>query len=156
LLYRAGISPELVSRLALRVRGLMRVGDLAAAAQTFGPEERAILGRRFESLVGDSPELHSFVSDCLDHLGSAADLTGFYLHLVHVTRMMQLLTLARRIPFAPPTGSPSAASRQRKKVARQPNARAAKKRKTASAGRRRVKRPARKKARATVRARSKR
>jgi len=103
LLHRAGVSPALVSRLALRVRSLVRVGD--AAAPEFGDDDRRILGERLEPIVGDLPELVSFVADCLDHVSGPADLMAFYLHLVHITRMMQLLSLATHGPTPTPGGN---------------------------------------------------
>jgi hypothetical protein len=99
MLHRARVSPELVSRLALRVRSLMRLGDATAA--TIGEAERAIIAGRLEPIAGDQAEVTSFLADCLDHVTSAADLAAFYLHLIHITRMMQLLTLARLSPLAP-------------------------------------------------------
>lgn len=103
LLHRAGVSPALVSQLALRVRSLVRVGD--AATPEFGDDDRRILGERLEPLVGDLPELVSFVADCLDHVSGPADLMAFYLHLVHITRMMQLLSLATHGPMPTPGGN---------------------------------------------------
>ena len=109
MLYRAGMSPELVSRLALRVRSLVRLGDTVATA--VGSQERAFIASRLESVAGDSAEIVSFVADCLDHITSYSELAAFYLHLVHITRMMQLLTLARLGPTAPGGGgAPSVAS----------------------------------------------
>ena len=93
MLHRAGIRPELVSRIALRVRSLVRLGDPVTVE--FGAPERAIVASRLESLTGDSAELVSFLADCLDHIGRHADLAALYLHLMHVTRMMQLLALAQ-------------------------------------------------------------
>jgi hypothetical protein len=103
LLHRAGVSPALVSRLALRVRSLVRVGD--GAAPDFTGDDRRILGERLDPIVGDLPELVSFVADCLDHVGRPADLMAFYLHLMHITRMMQLLALATRGPTLEPGGT---------------------------------------------------
>ncbi len=122
MLHRAGISPELVSTLALRVRGLVRLGD----GLSFGPDEREIVARRLEPLTGHSPELLSFVADCLDHVSGPADLTAFYLHLVHITRMMQLLRLAQIGPAPEPAaGAPPRRARVTRKRAKRPAARKA-------------------------------
>jgi hypothetical protein len=108
LLHRAGISPELVSRLALRVRSLVRLGDTTAAA--FASKERDFLADRLMPITGESAEVVSFIADCLDHISSYSDLAAFYLHLVHITRMMQLLTMARLGPMAPGGGGMVAAA----------------------------------------------
>ena len=48
-------------------------------------------------LLNNYPQLDSFVADCLDHTHSTSDLMALYLHCVHVTRMMQLLTVAQKL-----------------------------------------------------------
>ena len=46
-------------------------------------------------MIRGLPVLQGFVADCLEHVTSAAELMAFYLHLVHITRMMQLLAVAQ-------------------------------------------------------------
>jgi hypothetical protein len=105
-LHRAGLHPQALTTLALKVRSLMTLIDPhMTAANGLGDEQRAIVAERLASLTEQSPELHAFVSDCLDHVQSRADLLAFYLHLVHVTRMLQLLSLAKDV--APPPGPPA-------------------------------------------------
>jgi hypothetical protein len=120
ILHRARLSPEQVSRLALRVRGLVRLDAMDAAV---GPDEREILARHLDPIVGDSAELSSFVADCLDHVSTHSELMAFYLHLVHITRMMQLLVLARRgpAPTQPQGGRAVRASRPPKRRAAHPS-----------------------------------
>ncbi|MBN1960821.1 MAG: hypothetical protein JW841_07720 [Deltaproteobacteria bacterium] len=103
LLHRAGLSPELVSRLALRVRSLVRLGENTDAP--FGSRERDFVADRLESIAGDSAEIISFIADCLDNIKNYAELAAFYLHLVHIARMMQLLTLANLGPMKPTNSS---------------------------------------------------
>lgn len=92
LLHRAGIRADTVAYLALKVRSLF---DPQTYAGVLSPEKRASIARRLGDASGDSPELYSFLSDCLEHVSGSSDLLAFYLHLVHVSRMLQLLNVAR-------------------------------------------------------------
>ncbi len=96
MLHRAAIDPSVISRLALKIRGMIRFTDDAPSA--FADTGREAMEGRLEPFLGDSPELRSFVADCLDHVTEPRDLLAFYLHLIHITRMMQLLVLAQRGP----------------------------------------------------------
>ncbi len=104
-LHRAGVGPSLLTSLALKVRSMMTLIDPQMKSHNgFGESERAIVAQRLAALTDESPELHGFVSDCLEHVGNRTDLMAFYLHLVHVTRMLQLLGMAKSV-F--PTGVPA-------------------------------------------------
>jgi hypothetical protein len=95
MLHRAGISPERISVLALKVRSLMTLADpqmMGDAQLTDRDRERMLL--QIEDCTGYTPALLAWVCDCIEHVEEPADLTAFYLHLVHVARMLHLLAQA--------------------------------------------------------------
>lgn len=100
-LLRGGIEPLLLMKLALRVRGLAAIADpqMRGAGQ-FTERDRGTLTRRLEKYMDRDPAVHAFVADCLDRVNNLSDLMAFYLHVVHVARMMQLLQVAAQTPLA--------------------------------------------------------
>lgn len=94
-LMRAGVTAPLVQRVALKVRQFMALADPQMQGLTaFGDRERTALSARLDRYSGQVPELDGFLQDCVEHLKAPADVLALYLHLIHVTRMMQLLALA--------------------------------------------------------------
>jgi hypothetical protein len=107
-LHRAGVGPGTMTSLALKVRSLMTIIDPQMTAKNgVGEGELAIVGQRLTALTDQSPELHAFVSDCLEHVQNRTDLMAFYLHLVHVTRMLQLLGMAHPPSLTAMPGPPA-------------------------------------------------
>ncbi|MBI5507405.1 MAG: hypothetical protein HY903_01510 [Deltaproteobacteria bacterium] len=99
MLHRAGVSAHRVMRIALKVRSLVIIANpLVSGTQSFPPRDRRQLAERLGAFSDDYPELQSFVNDCLDRVADANDMTAFYLHLVHIARMMQLLAHAAGYP----------------------------------------------------------
>lgn len=102
-LFRAGVPPHMVSNLALKIRALASYADPPhrrttphfAHAARFSDAERKVMRQRLVLDTDRHPALQGFVTDCLEHVHDAMDLRGLYLHLVHITRMMQLLQVAR-------------------------------------------------------------
>jgi hypothetical protein len=90
-LHRAGVTPEQVLRLALRVRvaaSLNRRGKLP-------PTVRAGLSEQLTADLGEAPALGEFVADCLPYVRDASELAALYAHVLQVARMMLVLTQAR-------------------------------------------------------------
>ena len=98
ILHRAGIRAETVAYLALKVRASFDPHNFAGS---LSQQKREAIARRMGDASGDSPELYSFLTDCLEHVERPNDLLAFYLHLVHVSRMLQLLSAARLDLTAP-------------------------------------------------------
>jgi len=91
-LLRSGVPIRLVLRVALKVRSLVVIADpLMHGSSQFGPSHRQRIAERLDVMTDGFPELQSFVADCVTHVSSASHMTAFYLHLIHITRMMQLL-----------------------------------------------------------------
>ncbi len=127
-LHRAGVGPQLLTRLALRVRTLLTFLDPQMRGADIDSEQREIIAHRLEEHADSFFELDTFIRDCLDHVQSSADLMGFYLHLVHVTRMLQLLAMAEEGPAGKRTNaSKKASSKPRKKATAKASKKASKK-----------------------------
>lgn len=102
-LFRAGVPPHMVSGLALKIRALASYADpphrrsmpKTIGSGRFSDGERKVMRLRLQTDTDRQPALQCFVTDCLEHVHDAMDLRGLYLHLVHITRMMQLLQVAR-------------------------------------------------------------
>lgn len=91
-LLRGGVPIRRVLRTAIKVRSLVVIADpLMRGTARFGPSERGIVVQKLSPYTDDYPELQGFVGDCVDQVNNAPDMTAFYLHLVHIARMMQLL-----------------------------------------------------------------
>ena len=98
MLIRAGASAELLHSLALKVRtSLTAIDPQMKGDQDFSSRAREVVSQRLEGHTEQMPALHAFVADCLEHIDSPRDLIGFYLHLMHVGRMMQLLAQAAAV-----------------------------------------------------------
>lgn len=96
-LLRANISGAQVLRLALRVRALMAIADpRMLGVPQFGDAQREQLMRGLVRHTDAAPELYAFVADCIDGVNNVTDLMAFYLHLTHVARMIELLSVAVR------------------------------------------------------------
>ncbi|MEL6340020.1 MAG: hypothetical protein AAFQ65_08925 [Myxococcota bacterium] len=95
MLARAEVPAHVLMRVALRVRGLVAIADpQMVGIARFAERERSRIQRRLEKYTDTSPELHAFVADCLERIDNVSDMMAFYLHLIHVARMMQLLDVA--------------------------------------------------------------
>lgn len=96
-LLRANISGATILRLALRVRALMAIADpRMLGVPKFGERERELVMRGLARHTDAAPELYAFVADCVDGVNNLTDLMAFYLHLTHVARMIELLSVAVR------------------------------------------------------------
>ncbi|MEK7703445.1 MAG: hypothetical protein AAB426_00690, partial [Myxococcota bacterium] len=86
------VPASLVGRVAMQVRALMSAADpRMEGGAPLGPHEQDIVGERLGRLTIDYPALEAVLRDFVPHLTSPQDLYALFLHLVHVTRMMQLL-----------------------------------------------------------------
>jgi hypothetical protein len=97
MLFRAAVPPEAISSLALKIRALATIADPPhrRGMGSFGDAERRALTQRLQQYTDRFPVLQGFINDCLEHVGDAQELRALYLHLVHVTQMMQLLMVAK-------------------------------------------------------------
>ena len=115
-LLRSEVPPEVLRRIALRVRSLVTVSDpMLRGHSSFGERERSGILLGIEPLIANRPELAAFMADCVEHVGGTTDLFALYLHLVHVTRMMQLLSVvaAGDVPPTRPGNGARAAPAER-------------------------------------------
>ncbi|MEM6732932.1 MAG: hypothetical protein AAF658_15355, partial [Myxococcota bacterium] len=95
MLARADVPAHVLMRVALRVRALVAIADpQMVGVSRFAESERAHIMSRLERYTDTSPELHAFVADCLERVDNVSDMMAFYLHLIHVARMMQLIDVA--------------------------------------------------------------
>ena len=95
MLARADVPAHVLMRVALRVRALVAIADpQMVSIGRFSGKERSRIEERLERYTDTSPELHAFVADCLERVDNVSDLMAFYLHLIHVARMMQLIDVA--------------------------------------------------------------
>ena len=79
----------------MRVRTLVvAVDPLMRGTSKFGKTERAALLGRLDPITERFFALHGFVADCVEHISHPRDLIAFYLHLIHVQRMVDLLAHA--------------------------------------------------------------
>ena len=98
MLFRSAVPPEAITSLALKIRTLATLVDpphRRGQGGGLGPHERAALVQRLQLYTDRYPALQSFINDCLEHVNDAMELRALYLHLVHVTQMMQLLMVAK-------------------------------------------------------------
>lgn len=96
-LVRAGIDGATVLRLALRARGLISIADPRMLGMPhFGDREREQLMNGLARHADAAPELFAFVADCIERIDNLTDMMAFYLHLTHVARMIELLSVAVR------------------------------------------------------------
>lgn len=98
MLFRAAVPPEAISSLAMKIRTLASIADpphRRGHGGNFEAAEQRALARRLQTYTDRFPALQSFISDCLEHVANANELRALYLHLVHVTQMMQLLMVAK-------------------------------------------------------------
>jgi hypothetical protein len=117
MLFRAGVPPQVLSRVAFKVRGLVTLVDpFMRSKDALNERQRQVIAGRIEPLTAEYPELHGFVVDCLEHVSNAADLRAFYLHLFHVSQMVQLLAAARGPALAMKGGVAEKKKVVRKKV----------------------------------------
>lgn len=133
MLHRAGVPAQRVTRIALKVRSLVVLTNpLKSGTSRFSDGDREAVGVKLGMFSDGYPELQSFLSDCVERIADANDMTALYLHLIHIARMMQLLTHAVD-HTATAAGSPTAlASRARADAALAPLRPAAKSRKPAA------------------------
>ena len=118
MLYRAGVPADALARLALKVRTLSAIAGrtLGTTPQPhtgpFQASQQAALVQHVMPYTDTFPPLQGFVTDCLEHIADIHDLRAFYLHLVHIGQMMQLLAVASDVEPSPssrdalPNGKP--------------------------------------------------
>jgi hypothetical protein len=95
MLHRASVPAQRVMRIALKARSLVVLTNpLSSGTNRFSDRDREAMKQQLGNYSDGYPELQSFLADCLDHVADANDMTGLYLHLIHIARMMQLLTHA--------------------------------------------------------------
>lgn len=102
MLFRAGLSANVIHALALSVRRCVPNLPTDASAQTAldVPEARLTeaeckaVRQQLQYDTDQHPILQSFVADCQEHIATAADLWAMYLHLLHIAQMMRLLQVA--------------------------------------------------------------
>lgn len=95
MLFQASVPPHVLSGVAFKLRTLVSIVDpMMTGTATLGSKQRERLWQKIEPLVLGYPVLDAFVRDCLEHVRTPSDLRAFYLHLIHVTQMVQLLSAA--------------------------------------------------------------
>ena len=95
MLFRGGVPPSVLASVAFKLRSLVAIVDpFMHSDSAVGQKQRDIITQRVEPLTVGFPVLHGFIVDCLEHVKSPADLRAFYLHLVHVSQMVQILSAA--------------------------------------------------------------
>ena len=98
ILLRADIDGATVLRVALRTRALMAIADpRMLGVPKFTARERALIMNGLARYSDAAPELYAFVADCVERVDNLVDLMAFYLHLTHVARMIELLSVAQRM-----------------------------------------------------------
>lgn len=97
MLFRAAVPPQAITSLALKIRTLATLVDPPhrRGRGGFGGKERSALEQRLQIYTDRFPALQSFINDCLEHVSTPNELRALYLHLIHVTQMMQLLLVAK-------------------------------------------------------------
>ena len=96
-LLRENVSPQLIQTLAIKVRSAISLTDAKPQGEPdYGDKTRRIVSNRLDGYANNPPQLYSFIMDCLEHVHTPADLLGFYLHLIHISRMVQLLSTAMK------------------------------------------------------------
>lgn len=98
MLFRSSVPPEAITSLALKIRTLATLVDAPhrrSVSSGLAPRDRAALKQRLQLYTDRYPALQCFVNDCLEHVNDGTELRALYLHLVHVTQMMQLLMVAK-------------------------------------------------------------
>ena len=96
--FRAAVPPAAVSSLALKVRTLATLASPAHRppdGQGLTDEVRHAIGQRMRMYTDRFPVLQSFVFDCSAYLLTPQDLRALYLHLMHVSQMMQIMVVAK-------------------------------------------------------------
>lgn len=107
MLFSAGLGPQSVEALAMRVRSLVAITDpphrrlASAKAPGFTEAEHRAIEQRLRAMTDGAPPLQSFILDCLDHVTETRSLQALYLHMMHITHMMQLLQVARLTSLEP-------------------------------------------------------
>ena len=93
LLFRAAVPIAGVSSLAQVVRQLSTVAN--PAHRPGDCLDTQALRARLNACTAGMPPLQAYVDACLDHVHQGRDLRALYLHLQHITHMMQLLVVAK-------------------------------------------------------------
>jgi hypothetical protein len=106
-LLRVRVSPELIQTIALKVRTSISIELTNHEGEPrYDQQNRDAIFERLEAYTDQSPELCGFIMDCLEHTHTQTDLLGFYLHLIHISRMLELLSAASvPPPLSPPEKS---------------------------------------------------
>lgn len=96
-LHQAGLAPEALQLLVLRVRTLafLLSRERGNRGSTLDAAERRSLHHALREATDSDVALQAFVLDCCEHIGDIADVRGLYLHLLHVTHVVGLLRVAR-------------------------------------------------------------
>ncbi|MDP7038462.1 MAG: hypothetical protein QGI45_04845, partial [Myxococcota bacterium] len=116
MLLRSGVSAKELAQIAFRVRGLVFVADpLMEGNKRFNEKEQNALFDRLEPHIQHNPVLESFIHDCMEHVNDIVELRAFYLHLVHINRILLLLGHALR-QEAPASNQQVAATQPKKKT----------------------------------------
>jgi len=94
-LYRSAVPPLVIWRLANKVRTLAKVADPnLKGGVSFEPADLEIIGTRLDRYAQPYAALTGFLWDWLEHVHTPADLHALFLHLVHIHRLVQLLSHA--------------------------------------------------------------
>ncbi len=93
-LWRNNVPPDLVFGAAFKARSLMTLIDPHMQGASLSNKDREKIRTHLQAHVRGSPELASFLEGCTEFLKKSSDLSAFYLHVLHVGRMLQLLSRA--------------------------------------------------------------
>ena len=117
MLLRSGASAKEIGQLAFRVRSLVFVADpLMEGNKELNTREQNALLDRLEPYIQHNPVLESFVHDCMEHVNNIVELRAFYLHLIHINRMLLLLGHALRQDAPASNQQPSKRKSAKKKA----------------------------------------
>lgn len=103
-LYREGVAQSAVSELALIVRSMAHLADPTMAGNAnLDDAAKERIWQKLAPAVEFHPNLEGFALGCFEHVQSARDLRGMFLHLIHIGQMLQLLQAAGLSQTTPPT-----------------------------------------------------
>jgi hypothetical protein len=96
-LLKQHVDHERVLALALGVRNFLHhlQAPHVPATEVFTDKERAVLENKLIHATDTDMVLQAFVVDCFEHVHTPKELRGLYLHLMHISHMMQVFCAIR-------------------------------------------------------------
>lgn len=117
MLVRAGVPAHRLIRIAVKLRSMVVMADPSMrGAGSRGLKNRDQVLAQISYYSEDCPELQGFLADCMDQVSKPEEMNACYLHLLHVSRMMQLLSHAVGSLAVPPIGVHARVQTKKEKV----------------------------------------